>query len=244
VNERQLSRVHRALRKRLGLTQAELSRRSGVQRNKISELEGFNFSRVTVRELDRCFSTMDASVRFWAEWNGAGLDRLLDEGHAILVGAVVSTLRALGWQVEIEVSFANFGDRGSIDVLAWQESTRTLLVVEVKTELASLEGLLRPLDVKVRLAGAIAEERFGWRAVHVARLLVLPEDRTARKAIARHADVFAAALPARNREVRRWLASPEGSLAGLLFLSSSQLVGVKRNPSAIQRVRRPPPRSA
>jgi transcriptional regulator with XRE-family HTH domain len=244
VNERQLGRVHRALRKRLGMTQEELSRSAGVQRNKISELETFDFSRVTVRELDRCFAAMDASLRFWAEWNGAALDRLLDEGHAILVGAIASTLRELGWQFEFEVSFARLTDRGSIDVLAWHETTRTLLVIEVKTELASLEGLLRPLDVKIRLATAIGAERFGWEPTNVGRLLVLPEDRTARRAVERHHEVLFAAFPERNRAVRAWLANPAGSLSGLMFLTSSQLVGAKRNPSAIQRVRRPQPRSA
>jgi hypothetical protein len=214
-----------------------------VQRNKISELEGFDFSRVTVRELDRCFSAMDATIRFWADWHGAALDRLIDEGHARLVGAVADLLRDLGWQVEFEVSFARLGDRGSIDVLAWHEPTRTLLVIEVKTEVGSLDGLLRPLDIKVRVASAEAIERFGWQAVTVARLVVLPEDSSARRAVLRHSAVLGSALPSRTREVRKWLAAPAGSLSGLMFLSFSQLVGAKRNPSAIGRVRTPRSRS-
>jgi len=168
---------------------------------------------------------------------------LLDEGHASLVGAINSTLHELGWHTEIEVSFANYGERGSIDVLAWHASTRTLLVVEVKTELGSVEGLLRPLDVKVRLATTMAAERFGWQPLNVGRLLVLPENSTARRAIRRHSQVFDTALRARNREVRNWLENPGSSLAGILFLSSSQLMGVKRNPSAVKRVRLTVPRS-
>jgi transcriptional regulator with XRE-family HTH domain len=237
VNERQVGRVHRALRKRLGLTQAELSRRAGVQRNKISELERFDVSRVTLRELDRCFVAMDATVKLWAEWNGAAIDRLLDEGHANLVGSVAGLLSAMGWQVQFEVTFARFGDRGSIDVLAWHAASRTLLVIEVKTELASIEGLLRPFDVKVRLARVIAFERFGWQPLSVGGLVVLPEDRTVRRRVARHSAVLDNALPTRNREIRRWLANPAGAVAGLMFLTSSQLVGSKRNPSAVQRVR-------
>jgi len=243
VNERQIGRVHRALRKRLGLTQASLSRKASVQRNKISEFERFDFSRVTVRELDRCFTAMDASLRFWAEWNGAALDRLLDEGHARLVGAVADLLRDLGWQVEFEVTFARLGDRGSIDVLAWHQETKTLLVIEVKTEIGSIDGLLRPLDVKVRLAADVALERYGWQAETVARLVVLPEDSSARRAVLRHSSVLDSALPLRTREVRKWLAAPTGSLSALMFLSSSQLVGVKRNPSAIRRVSAPRSRS-
>jgi transcriptional regulator with XRE-family HTH domain len=240
VNERQLGRVHRALRKRLGVTQREISKRSGVPRNKISELERFNLTRVTVSEVDRCFEAMDASLRFFAEWNGAALDRLLDEGHAALVGAIGDLLRGFGWLVEYEVTFSRFGDRGSIDVLAWHAASRTLLVIEVKTELASLEGLLRPFDVKFRLASVIAAERFGWHALHVARLLVLPEHRTVRRAVTRHSVVLESVLPARNREIRQWLASPDGPVSGLMFLTSSQLVGAKRNPSAIKRVRNAP----
>ncbi len=199
MNERQLGRVHRALRRRLGLTQRELSKSAGVSRNKISELEQFDLSRLTVLELDRCFAAMDASLRFWADWNGAALDRLLDEGHAALVGAIGSVLRKLGWNVEFEVTFARLGDRGSIDLLAWHEASRTLLVIEVKTELASVEGLLRPLDVKVRLAAVIALERFGWQALYVGRLVVMPEDRTSRRTVTRHRAILDAAMPAKPR---------------------------------------------
>jgi len=150
---------------------------------------------------------------------------------------IVRLLRRLGWTVQLEVSFSHFGERGSIDILAWHAATRSLLVIEIKTELASVEGLLRPLDVKVRLAATVAAERFGWRAASVSRLVVLPEDSAARRAVARHERVFASALPARSREVRRWLAQPDAALAGLWFLSGAPSMSTTRNPSAVQRVR-------
>ena len=74
-----------------------------------------------------------------------------------------------------------YGERGSIDLLAWHEASRTLLVIEFKTELTSIEETLRRHDSKVRLAPGIARERFGWDPAVDARLLVLPEDRTARR---------------------------------------------------------------
>jgi Holliday junction resolvase-like predicted endonuclease len=67
-----------------------------------------------------------------------------------------------------------YGERGSIDLLAWHEATRTLLVVEVKTEVASIEATLRKHDEKVRLARRVAADRFGWQATVTSRLLVLP----------------------------------------------------------------------
>ncbi|HEY4190087.1 MAG TPA: hypothetical protein VGM28_06685, partial [Candidatus Limnocylindrales bacterium] len=54
-----------------------------------------------------------------------------------------------------------YGERGSIDILAWHAATRTLLIVEVKTEIASAEEMLRRHDAKVRLGPAIGRERFG-----------------------------------------------------------------------------------
>lgn len=165
------------------------------------------------------------------------MDRLLDEGHARVSGHVIRLLRGVAWLTQVEVSFAHYGERGSIDILAWHVPSRTLLVVEIKTELGSVEGLLRPLDAKVRLAAGIAAERFGWRAAQVSSLVVLPEDARARRQVARHAAVLDAAFPNRSREVRRWLRAPMGDLRGLWFLSSSRGEGATRNPSSIRRVR-------
>ena len=96
-------------------------------------------------------------------WRGGDIDRVADEGHAALVGRVASMLEGLGWQVGPEVSFSVFGERGSIDLLAWHPTARILLVIEVKTSLNSVEEMLRRQDVKVRLAAGIANERFGWQ---------------------------------------------------------------------------------
>jgi hypothetical protein len=208
-----------------------------VSRNKISELENDNLTRITVPEIDRCFAAMGAVVRIRVEWRGAGLERLFDEGHAAMAAAIGRLLRKHGWTVEFEVTFARYQERGSIDALAWHAASRTLLVIEIKTEIGSLEGTLRPLDTKARLAPAIAAERFGWHAANSAKLLVLPEDRGVRRIVAKHAGVLGAALPGRTVAAKRWLADPHGSMAGILFLATSQLVGVKRNPSAIRRVR-------
>lgn len=210
---------------------------SGVSRQKVSRVERGDLAKLTWADIEKCFEALGARVDLRVTWRGAALDRLLDEGHARLSEMVVRLLRRLGWAVQLEVSFSHFGERGSIDILAWHAATRSLLVIEIKTELASVEGLLRPLDVKVRLAATVAAERFGWRAVSVSRLVVLPEDSAARRALARHERVFANALPARSREVRRWLAQPDAAIAGLWFLSDASSVSTTRNLSAVQRVR-------
>jgi hypothetical protein len=154
-------------------------------------------------------------------YQGEGLDRLRDRRHAALIDSLVARLRAAGWDVATEVSFNHFGERGSIDILAYHPATRTLLVVEVKSVVPDVGGMLATLDRKVRLAPDIALER-GWTVDRVGRLLVLPEASTARRRIDDHDATFQNGFPARNVEVNRWLRSPDGAISGLLFLSTAR----------------------
>jgi hypothetical protein len=143
---------------------------------------------------------------------------LLDERHAQLAGRSTERLRGLGWHVQPEVSYSHFGERGSIDLLGWREAFATLVVVELKTELASIEETLRTHDTKVRLAPQVVRERFGWRAGRVGRLLILLESTSNRRRVERQARVLQAALPIRGSAVTEWLRRPSAPLAGLLFL--------------------------
>ena len=79
----------------------------------------------------------------------APLDRLLDEKHARSSARPSICSRHLGWVAEVEVSYSVYGERGSIDILAWQQTLAALLVIEVKSELVSVEATLRKLDEKV-----------------------------------------------------------------------------------------------
>ena len=133
-----------------------------------------------------------------------------------------------GWSVQPEVSHSVYGERGSIDLLAWHEATRTLLVIELKTEITSIEETLRRHDSKVRLAPGIARERFGWDPAVISRLLVLPEDRTARRRIEEHRATFRRVYPLANAAVKRWLSDPQGSMAGILFLPDTNTARVRR----------------
>jgi hypothetical protein len=234
-----LARTHRAIRVRLKWRQEDVSVKAGVGRWKIVRLEAGEMGDLRLDELDRCFSALGARLKVTVDWRGAALDRLLDETHAQLVAAVLEVLHQFGWQSRVEVTFSEYGERGSIDILAWHPAERVLLVVEIKSEFAGIDPLLRPLNVKVRLAPNIAARDFGWRTTRsVSYIVVLPEDSTARRAVDRHARVFARALPARSREIRRWLRQPTDQLAGVWFLSAVGQANLKKNPSAIRRVRR------
>ncbi len=152
-------------------------------------------------------------------WQGEGLDRLLDEGHARLVEWVVRRLTTLGWDVAVEVSFARNGERGSIDVLAFHHGRRALLVIEVKSVTPDMQAMLGGLDRKARLGPAVARER-GWDPTAVARVLVLGDTRTNRRRLDAHGATIRAALPVGTREITRWVADPTAPApAGVWFVS-------------------------
>ena len=221
------------------MRQADIASAAAIPRRRVVGLENARLARLRLGEIEASFAALGARLILTVHYRGAALDRLLDDLHALIVAAVLRVLTAYGWETHVEVTFSSSGDRGSIDILAWKPAERALLVVEIKSELPGVDPVLRPLDVKVRLAPLIASQRFGWKAETVSRVVVLPEERTARRLVARHDEVFGRALPARSREIRRWLLAPRGQLSGLWFLSVGRPGDAARNCSSIRRVQRP-----
>lgn len=230
----------RAIRIHRGLRQEDVGRLASTSRSLVTKVEGGHIESVSVASLRAIAAAVGATVDLRLRWNGEALDRLLDEAHARLVDAFVLLLRACGWDVAVEVSFSIWGERGSIDILAFHRLTGIVLVIEVKSIVPDSQAALHGLDRKARLAPEIARER-GWACRSVARLLVVGDSTTSRRRIAQFGAMYAAALPDRGREVRRWLRHPSGPLAGLVFLSSATPDGARRRHGGRERVRRPNP---
>lgn len=210
----------RALRRRREWTQQRLADEAGVSQSVVARLERGKGDRIQPRTLERVAQVLGARLIIRLDWNGEALDRLLDEGHAALVEAVVRELRDLGWEVAVETTFAIRGERGSIDVLAWHPASRTLLVVEVKSVVPDLQAMLMVFDRKARLAPVVARER-GWDPLRLGRVLVIAEGPTARRRVRTHRATFDAELPDRNVAVRAFLRQPASGrpVRGLWFLS-------------------------
>jgi hypothetical protein len=199
-----------------------------LSQQEISILERGHFDAVQVRTVRSVFRGLEAGIEWEIRWRGGAVDRLLDERHAELVGAISELLASDGWEVIPELTYNVFGERGSIDLVAWHAATSTLLIVEVKTELTSIEATIRKHDEKVRLGPDVAVNRLGWRPRSVARLLVLPETRTARRQVERADPVLRRAYPTRGWAMRRWLNAPIGRGDGILMLSSTIARGRSR----------------
>lgn len=235
MDDVQIGRALRALRLKRGWRQHDVSARSGVSQTAISLIEAGRFDHMSLDRLRCVARVLDAQLSLTVRWRGGELDRLLDEGHAALGAAVTEWLGRRGWSVQPEVTFSVYGERGSIDLLAWHDATRTVLVIELKTMLASVEETLRRHDVKTRLASEVAPESTGWRPSTVARLLVLPNHPTARRRVARTDVLLRPAYPLRTTAVRDWVRTPAGGVSGLVFVALPPRAGGLRR----QRIRLP-----
>jgi transcriptional regulator with XRE-family HTH domain len=210
----------RALRIRRGWRQVDVAATARVSQSLVARIERGLGARMTVEKLSAVANALGARVELRLLWQGEGLDRLLDHDHAEIV---VGRLRAAGWEVRTEVTFWVRSERGSVDILAWHEATRTVLVVEVKSVVPDLQATLSTHDRKARLGKEIADTQ-GWAAARTARLLVIGNTRTARRRDEAARETFRAALPDRSAEVRRFLANPDGlqPVRGLIFVSGSR----------------------
>lgn len=224
----------RALRRRRGWNQAQLGSRCGCSASRISRVERGAVASVTLAQLESILAALGARLAVRVLWQGEELDRLLDRDHAQIVESVLRLLAGTHWTGVPEVTFQIDRERGSIDILAWHPASSTLLVIEIKSVVPDVQATLSGVDRKARLAPQIARDR-GWQVRSVARVLVLPDQRTARRRVEAFSATFDRAFPARTAEIKRWLAAPGEALAGILFLSDLRATQPRQRVGAASR---------
>jgi transcriptional regulator with XRE-family HTH domain len=217
--------VFRAIRRRRGWRQIDVAQRAGVSQQVVSLIEHGRLEQVSLGALRSIARALEIELPLAPRWRGPELDRLLDAEHAAMVEATVAALDTSRWVVTLEWSFNHFGERGAVDVLAWNESRRALAVIEVKSRVVDVQDLLGKLDRKVRLARELLPHERVWAPEVVGRILVLPDTSTARDAIARMGRTFDVSLPARTIDTRRWLGDPREDLRSIWFLRLTRPVG-------------------
>jgi transcriptional regulator with XRE-family HTH domain len=237
VDDVRIGRALRALRIRRGWRQVDVARRARVSAGVVSLIERGHLERVSTRAQRRVATALGIRIDIILRLPYGELDRLLNEGHAALHEELARHLDRLpGWVQAPEVSFAIYGERGVIDILAFHEPTGSLLVIELKTELISLEDLLSTMDVRMRHAAAIGRER-GWLVKGVSAWVVFAESATNRRRVRAHAAALRSAFPADGRTMRGWLHLPAGSIRALSFWSNVNGTAAKGTVAGRRRVR-------
>lgn len=204
----------------------------------ISLVERGHFESASLRAVRRIGAVLDLRLDVIPRWRGGELDRLLNARHSSLHESVAKAFLALpGWTVAPEVSFSRFGERGVMDVLAWCPERRALLVIELKTEIIDVQGLIGTVDRYRRLARGVALDR-GWSAKSVSCWVIVSDTRTNRRRVEAHVTVLRSAFPSDGRRIGRWLRAPDGALAGLSFWSDASPGSVGQVGRGRHRVRR------
>jgi transcriptional regulator with XRE-family HTH domain len=242
VDDHRLGAVVRALRLRKGWRQSDVAARARVSPAVVGRLERGGAGSIPLGKIRAIVGALGGRFDPLVRWQGADLGRLLDSRHAAMHESMARMLAGFdGWLIEPEVSFSVYGERGIIDVLAWHPRRRVLLVIELKTEIVDVSGLLGSMDQRRRLAWDIARSR-GWDPVDVSTWVVVAEGRTNRRAVAAHAGVLRAKMPDDGRTMRRWLRDPSHHVDALSFLPIRHQVTIGRTSSASRRVSRAPAR--
>ena len=237
MDDAAIGRVYRAVRIRKRLRQVDVALAAKTSQDTVSRLERGAVGGMTVAQIRAIGEAIGITLDLVPRWRGGELDRLLGARHSALHEAVATRFATLpGWSAVPEVTFSIYGERGAIDVLAWHEPTRTLLVIELKTEIVDVQELIGTLDRKRRLAPKIAKER-GWRPAVVGTWVIFAEARTNRRRFATHRAVLRAALRADGHAMRLWLAEPSGPIAALSFWPSTDGLGGTGRLAPVRRVR-------
>ncbi len=124
MNDVQVGRSLRALRHRRRWRQEDVGATAGISQDLVSLAERGRIDAMPLRRLRSLAAALDADVVVTIRWRAGDLDRLLDEGHAAMVGLLSERLERLGWDIRPEVTYSIYGERGSIDLLAWHAATR------------------------------------------------------------------------------------------------------------------------
>ncbi|MCV0403887.1 MAG: helix-turn-helix domain-containing protein [Chloroflexi bacterium] len=229
----------RAVRLLRSWRQADVALAAGVSRATVSRCERGHLESLPLATLVRVAASLDVRLDLVPRWRGADLDRTLNAGHAAMHEALARRFAGGPWLTAAEVSFSIYGERGIVDLLAYRPDCGALLVIELKTVLADVQGLIGTVDRYRRLASVMARER-GWGPLEtVSSWVVLRDTPTNHRRLAAHATVLRHAFPADGRAMRGWLARPSGAVRALSFLSDDPPRNASAGRAGVQRVRRP-----
>jgi transcriptional regulator with XRE-family HTH domain len=191
----------------LDLTQQQIAARVGVSRSYIAKVElGQTDPPLTM--VDRIAEALglDVSLDIRQPVFHGG-PRVRDSVHARCSAYVDRHLRALGWATAREVEIVHGRSHGWIDLLAFDQRTRTLLIIEIKTRLDDPGALERQLGWYERMAWQPAR-RLGWRPTRVVSIVLALASDGVERVVRAHRDLLAMAFPRRAHEVAGCLEDP------------------------------------
>lgn len=187
MRDLEVGRLLRMLRIRHGWRLRDVAERCGLSTTTIGRTELGSIASLSVIRAHA--AVLDLRIEWRVVGRGGDVARLLDQEHAAMVETLAGYLTRAGWLVEPESSYSEYGERGRIDLLAFEPASHVLAVVEVKTELADLQDLFGGLSAKARLAPRIGRRR-GWQDSGVVTVLAVAATGPNRSIVGNHPTLF------------------------------------------------------
>lgn len=210
-------RLLRMLRIRKNWRQSDVGEKAELSPAVIGRHESGVIGSLTAIERHAAVFRMRVDVRLIGR--AGELVRLADEEHAAIVETLAAWFRSVGFAVEAEASFSEWGERGRIDLLAFDPRTGTLIIVEVKTQLLDLQDLFGALNVKERLAATVAQRR-GWIVRRRVSVLAVAATTANRDIVRSHPSLFAGfarrkltveAVRGEDQRILHWVTASQAS---------------------------------
>lgn len=203
-----IARVIRNARRLTGWSQRELASRARTTQSAVCRLESARAPVVDLVIVGRVLDALGLDARLVME--GRHLldrERQHDGVHARITGFVARRVERWGWLTAGETLIGPDRPRGWIDLLAFRQADRALVVEETKTEIPDFGALQRSLAFYEREAVAVAR-RFGWQPRSVNVLVVALDSMAIAARLADNRDLVRIAFPEPVLDVLRWLEDP------------------------------------
>ncbi len=228
-----------------------MAKKAKVSHRTVSEIELGRLEHVRLGMLRKVADVLDIRVGLDAWWRSGRIDHLLDRAHAALVEHTVKCMEADGWVTRVEVTFNEFGERGSADVVGWRPVERALLIAEIKTRIDDLQDAGAVFSRKVRILPKVLARDEGWDALTVGRVLVFADTRANRELVRAHRGTFDSIWPERTVRVKRWIRRPvpepaasQRGFGGIWFVPLGRLGAAARSVARLRPSRSPGARPA
>ena len=205
---RELAKVIRDARRLVGWSQAELASRAGASQAALSRLETGRNASLDLDSAGRFLAALgmtgDLTIR---DMHLRDRERQADAVHSVMNGFIARRLERLLWLPVLEVQIGDLVPRGWIDLVAYREADRSLLVEETKSDIPDMGGLQRTVSFYQSMAWQVARG-LGWRPTRVAVLVVVLDSETVAGRLADNRETVTRAFPERPGDFAAWLSDP------------------------------------
>jgi transcriptional regulator with XRE-family HTH domain len=200
----------------LDVSRQELAARVGISERYVAQIERGQANpslRLVERIADALGLALELGIRS-PIFPGGG--RVRDAVHARCSAYVDRRMRSVGWATAREVEVIHGRSHGWIDLLAFDQRSGTLLIIEIKTRLDDLGAIERQMGWYERMAWRAAD-RVGWRPRRVASCVLALASHEVERVIRSHRDLVKLSFPIGAAGLADLLDRPDITLPGRGF---------------------------